>query len=130
MLATIIRICAWFTMIIFSLTSIAGLIMVFNEKVTIPAILTFIVCSVMSITGWYARKFGLSGFKVDKLSKLLAVISLIFGIIFIVFVPLLFGSISGLEDSFVAIRNLFILFLPVVFSAFAILLSNSRVQLQ
>jgi len=81
----------------------------------------------MSITGWYARRFGLSGFKAHRLSKLSAITTLIFGTIFIVFVPILFANIMGIEDTYLAIRNLIILFLPAVVSAIAILSTKTNI---
>ena len=120
-----VRVCSWFTLIIFSLMSIVGLIMILVEKINIAAIITFIMCLLVSVTGWYARRYGLSGFKTNKLSKLSAILSLIFGIGFIILIPILFANLFGFENTYLAIRNLLILFLPAVIASIAILSSKS-----
>ena len=122
----IVRICAWFTLIIFSLTSLVSLIMLFTKTFSVAAILAFLMCLLTSATGWYARKFGLSRFRIYPLSKPIAVVSMLFGTVFITLVPILFASSFGFNDSWLAIRNLLILFFPVVISAFAILASKSE----
>ncbi|MDO6390433.1 hypothetical protein Q4E40_09875 [Pontibacter sp. BT731] len=122
----IVRVCAWLTMIIFSLTSLIGFIMLFIGEASWAAIITFFVCFLITVTGWYARKYGLSGFKTDRFSVLSAIVSLVVGGVFIVLMPIFFSHLSGFEDSYVAIRNLLILFSPVVISAIAILMSKTE----
>jgi hypothetical protein len=122
----IIRICAWFTVIIFSLTSLVAVIMLFTQPFRVAAILVFLMCLVMSATGWYARKFGLTGFRIYAFSKQIAAVSVVFGIALITLVPILFASSFGFRDSWLAIRNLLMLFFPVVISAIAILTSKSK----
>lgn len=112
-------------MIFFSLTSLGTLLILFTEKIDWAMIVTFLMLSSMAITGWYARKFGLSGFKTHGFSMLSAIVSLIFGIIFIVLIPVLTSKLFGFNDSYEAIRNLIILITPVVISAIAILFSKS-----
>jgi hypothetical protein len=126
MKGTIVRICAWFTLILFSLTSLVALIMLFTETSSVAAILAFLMCLMMSATGWYARKFGQTGFRIYAFSKPIAVVSMVFGIVLITLVPILFASSFGFSDSWLAIRNLLILFSPVVISAIAILTSKSK----
>jgi len=121
----IIRACAWFTLIMFGLTSIGGIGLIFTEKFSVPVFLTPLLCLLMSATGWYARKFGLSGFRIHILSKGIAAVSLIVGIAFLILVPIIFANYFGFDDSWLAIRNLLILFFPVVISAIAILTSKS-----
>lgn len=122
----VVRICAWFTLIIFSLTSLVALIMFFTEPLSVATILAFLMCLFMSATGWYARKFGLSRFRIYSFSKPIAVVSMLFGTIFITLVPILFASSFGFSDSWLAIRNLLIIFCPVVISAIAILASKAE----
>lgn len=116
----LVRVCSWFAMIIFSLISIVVLI----EDVDMAAAFVFFMCLCISATGWHARKFGSPGFKSNKFSKLLAIFSLVFGILFMVLIPILSTNLFGFDDSFLAIRNLLILFLPVVISSTAILISK------
>lgn len=125
---TIVRVCAWFTLIVFALTSVVGLGMIFTEKFNASVLLVPLLCLLMSATGWYATKSGLSGFKTNIFSKTVAMVSLIFGILVVILVPILFANSFGLNDSWLAIRNLLILFLPVVISAIAILTSKSAGQ--
>jgi hypothetical protein len=123
----IVRICAWFTMIIYSLTSVVGLIQIFAKEFTVSGVVAIIMFLVMSVTGWHARKFGRSGFKIYPFSKMTALVSLIMGLAFIM-TPILLASSFGFKDSWLVIRNLLIMFCPVVVSAVAILSSNRRNQ--
>ena len=130
MKGTIVRVCAWFTLIIFALTSVVGIVMMFTQKFNVSIPLAPLLCLFMSATGWYARKFGLSGFKTDFVSKSVAIVSLILGILFVTLIPILFANSFGFSDSWLAIRNLVILFLPVVISAIAILTSKQQDQME
>jgi len=126
MKAKVVRVCAWFTIIFYSLTSIAGLILTFTGDFNLAELVAFLMCLLMSATGWYARKFRLPGFKIYRFSKPVAVVSLIFGIALLTLFPILFASLFGFEDSLSAIINLLIMFFPVVISAIAILSSKSE----
>jgi hypothetical protein len=121
----IVRVCGWFALIMFALTSLVGLGMIFTQEFNVSIILALLICLLLSATGWYARKFGLPGFRVHVFSKTVAAVSLIFGILLLTLVPILFAHSFGISDSWLAIRNLLILFLPVVVSAIAILTSKS-----
>jgi len=125
MKGAIVRVCAWFTLIIFALTSIVGIGMIFTEKFNVSVLPAPLLCLLMSATGWYARKFGRLGFRTHVFSKTIAVVSLILGILLLTLFPILFANSFGFSDSWLAIRNLLILFLPVVISAIAILTSKS-----
>jgi hypothetical protein len=124
----IVRICAWFTMIIYSLTSVVGLIPILVKEFTVAGMLAVIMFLVMSVTGWHARNFGLPRFRTYPFSIMTALVSLIMGLAFIILAPILLASFFGFEDSWLAIRNLVILFFPVVVSAVAILSSSRRNQ--
>lgn len=117
----LVRVCSWFSMIVYSLL----LIVVFIIEDDPSSIIVFFMCLCISVTGWFGRKFGLPEFKNNKFSKLSAIFSLIFGIAFMVVFPIIFGNLFGFKDSFLAIRNLIILFLPVVITSVAILSSKS-----
>jgi hypothetical protein len=124
MKGTVVRICAWFTLIIFGLMSLVGLIMLFTEPFSLATILAFLMCLVTSLTGWHARKYGLPEFRPYAFSGPIAAVSMILGIVLITLVPILFASSFGFSDSWFAIRNLLLLFFPVVISAMAILTSK------
>jgi cellulose synthase/poly-beta-1,6-N-acetylglucosamine synthase-like glycosyltransferase len=80
----------------------------------------------MAITGFSARNFGLNEFKLYKLSKPLAVFSLVFGILFVIVAPFIFVNLFGVKESFGAIFALGIMFIPAVVSSSAILFLNQR----
>ncbi|HMG89223.1 MAG TPA: hypothetical protein VK589_04160 [Chryseolinea sp.] len=128
MKAKIVRVCSWFTLIFFGLTSVVGLIMFFIEDFNISGIVASVTCLFVAANGWYARKFGLPEFKIHVASKPIAVVSLIFGIALVTLVPILFANSFGFVDSWLAIRNLQIMFLPVVISAIAVLSSKSGIS--
>lgn len=113
-------------MIIFALTSIVGIVLMFTEKFNVSVLVALLMCLLMSATGWYARKFGLSGFKIHSISKAIAIVSLILGILLVILFPILFANLFGVKESWLAIRNMLILFLPVVISSIAILSSKSN----
>lgn len=121
----LIRVCAWITLIIFSIMTFAALVMLFTEEFSAGTVITLILCVSASVTGWSALKFGLPGFRIYPFSKPVAVISMIFGIVFIILVPILFTNSFGLSDSWSAIMALLILFSPVVMSAIVILMSRT-----
>ena len=122
----IIRINAWFTTIFFGLMSIIILLIIFIENFDVYKLITFLLFVVLSSAGWCTRKFGLNSFKFYKLSKPLAVLSLAFGILFVIVAPLIFVNHFGFTESFVAIFTLVIMFIPAVLSSIAILISKSK----
>lgn len=125
MKGVIVRVCAWFTLIIYGLTSIVGLGMMFTEKFNVFILLVPLLCLLISATGWNARKFGLSGFRAHIASKAIAVVVLILAVLWLTLFPVFFTKSFGLSDSLLAIRNLLILFIPVAVSSIAILISKS-----
>jgi hypothetical protein len=122
----IIRINAWFTVIFFALMSIVSLLMIFIENFDIYKLAIFVLFVGMAITGLSVRNFGLNEFKLYKLSKPLAVFSLVFGILFVIVAPLIFVNFFGVKKSFRAIFTLAIMFIPAVVSSSAILFLNQR----
>jgi uncharacterized membrane protein len=80
----------------------------------------------MSATGWNARKFGSTDFKVKKYSKILGILTLIFGIFFLVFIPFIFTYQFGFGNSYVAILALFIFLSPAMISAITILFGRTK----
>jgi hypothetical protein len=82
----------------------------------------------MSVTGFYARKIGNTDFRTTRLSNLFAILTLIFGLLFVVLVPILFATLFNLNESSLMIIGLFILYCPAVISAAAILFAKSRLK--
>jgi len=126
----LVRISAWFASIFYLIMSIVSLVIMFTEKVEYGIIITFFMFLLMSATGWNARKFGLENFKTNKYSKLLAILTLIFGIFFLVLVPIIFTSLYEFDNSYVAIFTLFILFSPAVISASALLFGRTKTSIK
>ncbi|WP_299782773.1 hypothetical protein [uncultured Formosa sp.] len=122
----LVRISAWFASIFYLIMSIVSLVIMLSEKIEYGIIITFFMFILMSATGWNARKFGSTDFKVKKYSKILGILTLIFGIFFLVFTPIIFASQFGFGKSYVAILTLFILFLPAIISAIAILFGRTK----
>ncbi|WP_406684368.1 hypothetical protein N1F78_01155 [Seonamhaeicola sp. MEBiC1930] len=122
----LVRISAWFASIFYLIMSIVSLVIMLSEKIDYGITITFLMFILMSVTGWNARKFGSTDFKVKKYSKILGILTLIFGIFFLVFTPIIFASQFGFGKSYVAILTLFILFLPAIISAIAILFGRTK----
>ena len=80
---TIVKISAWFSVIFYLIVAFVSLIILFTEKIEYSIIATFFVFALMSATGWNARKFGPANFKINKYSKTLAALTLIFGMFFL-----------------------------------------------
>lgn len=66
------------------------------------------------------------GFKCHVFSKAIAVVSFFFGMAFVILGPIVLASNFEFEDSWPAIRNLLIMFFPVVISGIAILTTKSE----
>jgi hypothetical protein len=97
-----------------------------SEKIEYGIIITFFMFILMSATGWNARKFGSTNFNVKKHTKTLGILTLIFGIFFLVFTPIIFASQFSFGNSYVAILTLFILFSPAIISAIAIIFGRIK----
>ncbi|MBN7814257.1 hypothetical protein [Algoriphagus pacificus] len=123
-----VRVCSWFTFVIGSLTALAGIVIYFLEERNIYMIFSMLFFFSMGLTGWFARRYGLKDFGVNRISKLNAILSLIFGILLVIVLPIIFSNMSGIDDSFLAIRNLIILFTPMLVSSIAILTSRIRTK--
>ena len=124
MLPGFVRICSWITLIIGSLTALVGLILVFTEEHKFAAVLTFFFLIAMSATGWFARKYGLKEYAIHRIAKISAIFTLIIGLILTLFMPIILSNLYGFSDSILAIRNLVILFTPMIISAIAIIFSK------
>jgi hypothetical protein len=122
----LVRISAWFASIFYLIMSIVSLVIMLTEKIEYGIIITFFMFILMSATGWNARKFGSTNFNAKKYSKILGILTLIFGIFFLVFTPIIFASQFGFGNSYVAILTLFILFSPAIISAIAILFGRTK----
>lgn len=122
----LVRLSAWFASIFYLIMSIVSLIIMINEKIEYAIIITFFMFIPMSATGWNARKFGSENYSIKRYSKILGILTLIFGLFFLVFTPIIFASQFGFGSSFVAILTLFILFSPAMISAIAILFGRRK----
>ena len=126
----LVRISAWFASIFYLIMSVVSLVIILSEKIEYGIIITFFMFILMSATGWNARKFGSVNFKVKKYSKILGILTLILGIFFLVFTPIIFASQFGFGNSYFAILTLFILFSPAIISAIAILFGRTKKTLE
>ena len=126
-----VRLNAWFTTIFFSIMSICCLFIVFEKKFEIWAVFTMLIFVAIAFSGFSARNFGSRKFRRYPLSKHIAILSLMFGILFVVIAPLIFTNLFGLRDSFKAIVALVIMFIPTVITSLAILFNKSgRINLE
>ncbi len=123
----IVRINGWFSAILFGLTSILGLILTFAEGFEVYKFITFSAFSSMAITGWYARKYRLDGFKINKASKLIALTSLLMVVFFIAIMPIMLVTLFGVNKSLGAIYTLELLFIPAGVSSIAILSPKGKI---
>ncbi|MBU3822492.1 hypothetical protein KO566_10495 [Flavobacteriaceae bacterium XHP0103] len=122
----LVKISAWFSSIFYLIMSLVSLLIMFSERIKYSMVIVFSMFLLMSLTGWKARRFGLENFNVNKYSKILAVLTLIFGIFFLVFAPIMFVSQFDFKNSYTAIITLLIIFLPAVISAIAILFGQKN----
>ena len=122
----LVRISAWFSSIFYLIMSFVSLVIMFAEKIEYGIIITFFMFLLMSATGWNARKFGSTNFNVKKYSKILGILTLIFGMFFLVFAPMMFISQFDFKNSYSVIITLLIFFSPAVISAIAILFGQKK----
>jgi hypothetical protein len=122
----IVKISAWFSSIFYLIMSLVSLVIMLTEKIEYSMAITFFMFLLMSSTGWNARKFGSANFNAKKYSKILSILTLIFGMFFLVFTPIIFASQFGFNNSYVAILTLFIFFSPAIISAIAILFGRTK----
>lgn len=124
----IIRINAWFTLIFFALMSVVTLLLILFEKSDGYTLFTLFLFVAMTITGLYARNFGLHQFKINYLAKLLAFFAFVFGILFVIGAPAILVNLFGVKESFGAIFTLAIMFIPPVLSSSALLFTKRKVN--
>ena len=124
----IITISAWFSIIFYTLMSLVALIVLLTEEFNYAVIATIFMFLSMSVTGFYARKIGNTNFKTIRISKLFAILTLIFGIFFVVLVPVLFSTLFNINESYLIIIVLFILYGPAVITSLAILTAKPQLS--
>ena len=122
----LVKISAWFSLIFYLTMSLVSLVIMLFEKIEYSMIIVFFMFLLMSLTGWYARKFGSANFNGNKYSKTLAILTLIFGMFFLVFAPMMFISQFDFKNSYSVIITLLIFFSPAVISAIAILFGQKK----
>ncbi|WP_298760664.1 hypothetical protein [uncultured Psychroserpens sp.] len=121
-----VRINAWFSTIFYMIMALVSLLIMFIEGIDYGIIITLFMFIVMSATGWFAHKFGLVHFKIHRYSKVTAIITLVFGLFFLVLTPIMFNALFNFEESLTAIAVLFLTFIPAMVSGIAILFGNSK----
>jgi hypothetical protein len=117
----IITISAWFSIIFYPIMSLVALIVLLTEEFNYAVMVTIFMFLSMAVNGFYARKIGNTDFKTIRISKLFAIFNLIFGIFFVVLVPILFSTLFNINESYSIIIALFILYGPAVITSLAIL---------
>lgn len=124
-MVTFIRICAWFSFVIFIGMALAGVGIAKSEGYTPTSMLTVVLCLITAWTGWNARRAGLRNFTPFRFSKIFAILTILIGILFNILVPIFFLTfLSGNDNLATSIRNIWILFIPPCVSAFAILFQD------
>lgn len=121
MINTIIRINSWFSTFFYTLMSFLCLLMIFAEDFDGYKLVTCLLFLTLAITGFVTRNFGLTTFKFFKYLKHLAILCLVFAILFVIVAPLLLINHFGIDDSFGAILILIVMFIPAIVSSLAIL---------
>lgn len=122
----IIRICAWYTFSLFSILSLVSLIIAFNEGISLAIVILFFMCTLLSLTGWSARRYGLKNYNLNRFTKLITILSLILIIVFMFFIPIWVMSSASLDIPDKVIRLLMFMFLPGVISSIAILITKIK----
>lgn len=122
----IIRICAWYTFVLFSILSLVSLIIAFNEGISDATVVLLFMCALLSITGWNARRYGLKNYNLNIFMKLIAILPLILVIVFMFFIPIWAMSSAGLDIPDKAIWLLIFIFLPGIISSIAILITKVK----
>ncbi len=124
-MALFIRICAWFTTVIFGLMTFIGIGLMSYEGYNSISLLTVVLCLITALTGWNARRAGLVNYEPVRFSKVFAIVTLLGGIFFTIVFPLIIVTFfEGEDNTFLAIRNIWILFVPTCVSALAILFQH------
>ncbi|MEO9870096.1 hypothetical protein [Ekhidna sp.] len=120
----LVRICSWFTLILGSALVLTSVVMLFSKEISTASVFTEIFFVSATVIGWTGRKYGSSDHSNNKLSKISAIVVIIFGFLLIVFIPILSINLFGFNDSYLAIRNIIIIFAPMVIVAIAVLRSK------
>lgn len=123
-----IRICAWFSLVFYTIMSFVTFTIMLLEELNISAIVTLTIFGIMAYTGWNAIKYKSINFKLTKFIKITAIVSLLFGVLFITLAPFVFAKSYGIGDSYESIIVLLVMFTPDIVSSIA-LLSKKKVEI-
>ena len=123
-----IRICAWISLIFYTILSLVTFAILFLEELNISAIVSLTMFAAMAYTGWSAKKIKSLHFKRTKFAMVTAIISLLFGVLFITLAPFVFAKSYGIGDSYESIIVLLIMFIPAVVSSIALILKKHNVE--
>lgn len=123
-----VRICGWYTFVLFLILSLVLLVVVFVDglDIDIAIIICFMMFISLSLTGWNAKKYGLKNYSLNRFMKLIAVLPLILLIVFIFFIPIWVMNSAGLDIPDKAIWLLILMFLPGMISSIAILITRGK----
>ena len=108
--------------------SLVAIIILLTEEFNYAVVVTIFMFLSMSVTGFYARKIGNIDFKTVRIAKLFAILTLIFGIFFVVLVPIVFSTIFNINESYLIIIGLFILYGPAVITSLAFLTAKPHIS--
>lgn len=121
-----VRICGWYTFVLFSILSLVSFIIVFNEGISVATVVLLFMCALLSLTGWNTRRYGLKKYNLNRFMKLIAVLPLILAIVFMFLIPMWIMDSAGLDIPDKAVWLLILMFLPGMISSIAILITKGK----
>ena len=121
-----VRICGWYTFVLFSILSLVSLIIDFNEGISVATVVLLFMFALLSLIGWNAKRYGLKNYSLNRFMKLIAVLSLILVIVFVFLIPIWVVNSAGIDIPDKVIRLLIFMFLPGIISSIAILITKGK----
>lgn len=123
-----VRICGWYTFVLFLILSLVLLVVVFVEglDIDIAMVICFMMFISLSLTGWNVKRYGLKNYSLSRFMKLIAVLPLILVIVFVFFIPIWVMNSASLDIPDKVIWLLIFTFLPGIISSIAILITKSK----
>ena len=124
----IIRIFAWYTLILFLILSFVLLILILTEKFDIFYVLSFFICIGIALNGFFTRRYSLPNFILTRLSKFLTILSLLVGSFFCLYIPIVFMKLYGFEESILSLFTLLLLFIPSFIISIFLLITSFKTK--
>ncbi len=124
-----IRICAWISLVFYTIMSFVTFTILLLEELNISAIVTLTIFVIMAYTGWNAIKYQSINFKRTKFIRITAIISLLFGVMFITLAPFVFAKSYGIGDSYESILALLVMFIPDIVSSIALISKKNKIEI-